>query len=672
MTAVALAVAALFLIVRAPEADATLDSRAQITGLEVIGDEPGWSPERVFRLEWKSPPVSVRAVNYEVRDDVGEVVSSGRLNHASSVLQDVEVPGAPGAYTATVWLETDLGEGPPANTELYFDDEPPATVAISGPGGWLRRDSVVVLEIEHPAAPWPQAGIRGYAFAIAPQDGVTPCAGPNRCTIAETDLGGGVDDDSVSLTHLDEGLWTARGYAVSGSGMRSPQPGSLELKVDGTPPTVAVSGAAEGWSNESIRVSAVAADSLSGMEQAGSTGPFTELEVDGRPSRSADGGAVTTLVHGEGVHSVVARARDAAGNLSGATAPALVRIDETAPSVTFSAAQDPTEPERIEAVIEDGLSGPSATHGSISFRRLGAKGRFSQLSTSRLGNRLLATWPSDDFPPGAYEFRAEAFDAAGNRNSSGDRIGGAAMILTNPLKAETALAFGFGSRTSIWPKCRRVDGHLRCHAVRIDPYARRPRSRTVGYGPRIPVGGRLTTGGAPLAGLPVEVLETSASGAISPTRTTIVRTAADGTFLAHLPKGPSRQIEILFAGTPTLTRAEGSELRLSVRSAIHLRASTRVVTIGGAPVVFSGTLGTDGATISLTGRTVELQFRLAGEPWHEFRSLRTGPSGHFRYAYSFSDDDSRGARFQFRAVVPAQSDWPYAPGNSLPVFVAGR
>ena len=45
--------------------------------------------------------------------------------------------------------------------------------------------------------------------------------------------------------------------------------------------------------------------------------------------------------------------------------------------------------------------------------------------------------------------------------------------------------------------------------------------------------------------------------------------------------------------------------------------------------------------------------------------------GRFRYAYRFSDDDSRGVRFLFRAYVPSQDDWPYEPGGSLPVAVRG-
>ena len=68
---------------------------------------------------------------------------------------------------------------------------------------------------------------------------------------------------------------------------------------------------------------------------------------------------------------------------------------------------------------------------------------------------------------------------------------------------------------------------------------------------------------------------------------------------------------------------------------------------------------------------MQLQFRLPGLPWTEFRTVQTNRRGRFRYAYRFSDDDSRGVRFLFRAFVPTQSDWPYEPGGSLPVAVRG-
>jgi hypothetical protein len=88
-------------------------------------------------------------------------------------------------------------------------------------------------------------------------------------------------------------------------------------------------------------------------------------------------------------------------------------------------------------------------------------------------------------------------------------------------------------------------------------------------------------------------------------------------------------------------------------------------------VVFHGKVADGGASVPADGKVVQLQFRLPGLPWSEFRTVRTDRRGRFRYAYRFADDDSRGVRFQFRAYAPAQAGWPFEPAGSLPVTVLG-
>jgi hypothetical protein len=130
-------------------------------------------------------------------------------------------------------------------------------------------------------------------------------------------------------------------------------------------------------------------------------------------------------------------------------------------------------------------------------------------------------------------------------------------------------------------------------------------------------------------------------------------------------------VSAAFPGSPTLTRSASSALRLEVNSGIRLRASAPEATVGGRPVVFRGHLEADVAAISVRERTVQLQFRLPGLPWTEFRSLQTDAQGRYRFAYRFSDD-SRGVSFKFRAFVPAQIGWPYRAAGSPLVAVRGR
>jgi len=399
---------------------------------------------------------------------------------------------------------------------------------------------------------------------------------------------------------------------------------SAIVRVDGTAPAVTLD-APGAWVSGPQRVAARAADPLSGTAAAGPTGPFTAIAVDG------------------GV-----------------------------PRVAFANSQDPAEPERIEAAIGDPLAGPDPTRGSIGVRPAGSHQRFQALPTAVAGERLLARWDSDAFPAGSYEFRAIAYDLAGNAGESERRANGTRMVLANPLKTPTAVAAGFGGRLLIWQRCARRQERRRCHREEVERFEARPARRAVPYGRGIPYSGRLTTAaGAALADLPLEIVESFAAGADPARRTTPVRTAADGSFTLRLAPGPSRRIEAVFGGNRTLTRAGGGAVELAVQAGVRMHPSSATARIGGAPVSFRGRVA-DPAAVPAGGLPVELQFRLPGSEWSEFRTVQSDGNGRFRYAYSFSDDDSRGVRFQFRATVPAAAGWPYEPASSRPVFVTGR
>jgi hypothetical protein len=527
--------------------------------------------------------------------------------------------------------------------------------------------------------PQPISGIRGYAVLLDHGSGGSPCAGPDSCSDAETDLRSGIDGDSISLGPLFDGVNVARVVAVSGAGKRSALTESTDLHVDGTRPDVTLAGAPESWSTGPIRLTAVATDTQSGMAPAGPAGPFTAISIDAGVPTVAAGGSVTTTARGNGVHRVAFYARDAVGNLGDGepasipTDSTVVRIDEQPPRVAFRNSQDPYEPERIEAAISDALSGPGSARGSIAVRAAGATVPFDQIPTRATEGELIGIWDSDAYPPGTYEFRATGYDSAGNLASTARRSNGTRMVLANPIKRPATLEFGFGGRKMVWHRCAQARGKLRCRREVIGPFERRPAVRTAPYGHGIPVAGRLVTAtGSPPAQLTVELVETFAAGSKIARRTTTAQTDGDGAFLAHLAPGPTRDVEVSFAGDRVLTHALSRSLHISVRTALRLRASAPTAAVGGAPVVFRGQIAHAEADIPGEGRPIQLEFRLPGRPWSEFRTVQTDESGRFRYAYSFSDDDSRGVRFQFRAYAPPQPGWPYEPAASKPVAVTGR
>jgi hypothetical protein len=679
LRAPALALAALFataIALAAPTLARATDG-VNLTGLQVE-DGASWHSSRQFYVQWDpNPPGSQSIVRWGVWGADGSPISppifGSDLERWNSV--KVQVPPVPGVYLfgARDWGSPEIG--PEVTVPMYFDDARPGPVGIEAPG-WVAAGAAIPIHLGAPPGPLPISGVRGYAVSIDGAGDGSPCASADHCAAAEIDLPGGVTDDAVTLQAPVEGVSYVHAAAVSGSGMRSPTV-TRPIGVDGTPPQVRLDGAASGWSNGPVRLTAIATDPLSGTVAAGPGGPVTAIEVDGAGAAPTAGATTTAIVAGQGVHEISYWARDAVGNAGdlggayGRPGTTKVRIDETDPVVRFLAG-DPADPEQIEATVADALSGPDPTRGSIELRRVGSSVRFLALPTDTRRGRLVARWSSDDFPRGPYEFRATGFDAAGNSTTTtlGER--GGAFVLQNPVKREARLAFGFGAGQLVFQRCSRAAGSRRCHRTVVRPFARRPPGRTVPCCHGALVGGRLVDAeGAPLGGQTVEVIESFAAGAHNSSRRTALTTDADGRFSTRLAPGPSREVTAEFSGTGRLTRAGGRQIRLRVRAAVRLRVSTGQVKVGGRPVVFTGRIAHPEAPVPARGLAVQLQFRLPGMPWTEFRTVQSDGFGRFRYPYSFSDDDSAGVRFLFRASVPATGNWPFAPATSRPVAVTG-
>jgi hypothetical protein len=602
-----------------------------------------WQATNKFELDpWQVPGSSPGAVSadYQLLDPSGSPLGSVIERPAGELIRYLEVPPVPGAYRLEAWLENAEGkELRRVGTDLRFDDVAPPAPAPQAPAGWIPGGEQAVLEVGHPQGPLPVSGVRGYAVSLDRGSGGGPCTDPSLCSPAETDLAGGIEDDSLSLGTLAEGTTYVRVVAVSGAGVPS-QVRTATFRVDATPPSLSLTGIPGGWSNGPVRITALAQDPLSGMAAAGAAGPFTGVSVDGGAPAVAAGDTAVAWVNGSGTHTVHPFARDAAGNLTDgdeATTPpatASVRIDEDPPRVVFATAQDPADPERIEALVADDLSGAGQNRGSIAVRLAGTRARFEELPTRVTPGRLVARWDSDSYPPGKYEFLATGFDAAGNTAGGTDRTHGGRMVLVNPLKTPVSLT------------AKLADGRLSGRLRRL--------------------------GGGAVATQRIAVIETFAVGAEPQRRTTYRVTDANGAFSLRLAPGPSRDVVAYFAGNQTLTRSTSAGAHLGIATGIRLRASTATARVGGKPVVFRGAVAAHGAKGAVEGLPVELQFRYPGAGWRGFRTVEADRRGRFRYAYRFSDDDSRGVHFRFRAHVKDREGWPYEPGSSRPVTVTGR
>ena len=673
----------------APCADdgGVLAVKLQPCNLEVDGGEDAWHPGDSFFIHWDNPSQGggspLAATHYEVRSPTGTVIGVGeqRLGWVTDGV-NARVSPAPGAYTFEVWLENANGdEGARATAKLRYDPARPNGVVPEAVPGWLgRADFPLTLRIEHPAGSPPLSGIRGYAVSIDRSPLGDPCADTFLCTDAETDLRDGVAGDSLAVPGLPEGTSHVHAVTVSGAGMKSAPAGHTDINVDLTDPVTTLAGVPDGWANRAVTVTAQAVDDGSGM----GAGAFTAIRLDGGAPRIEPGNAVSATAIDEGVHYFSFYARDAAGNANdGGTSgivpnrqpsTATVRIDRGLPSVSFANSQSPLDPEAIEVRVADSLSGPDLTRGLIEVRRAGTSDLFQPLPTAPDGGRLLARWDSDSYPAGTYAFRATGYDAAGNSVTTARRGNGSRMEVTNPLKLRTALWAGFGGRAVGKRHCVTRGRHRRCRRITGSDFGQRPRELHVPYGNGARYSGRLSAGlGTGLAGIAVQVTERFDPGARESDRTTTARTNGNGVFSVRLAAGPGRQIEARFGGDRTRSRSSSSASRINVATRIRMRSSRPRAKIGGRPVIFHGRVGAAGAAVPPDGKTIQLQFRVPRlVPWTQFRTIQTDARGRFRFPYAFSDDDSRGVAFQFRAFATAQSGWPYEPAASRPITVIGR
>ncbi len=633
---------------------ASAHAALQPLDLRVDGGEDSWHPGRLFALRWTNPPGSIAAAHYRLLDPRGQVlIGDTTLPWAATSVEHLSVPPAPGIYRAEVWLEDGNGaQGAPLSARLRFDDARPSHVEPQPAPGWIGRAAFpYTVHLGHPAGPHPLSGILGYAVSIDDSPSGEPCPGGGACAESALALRGGIAGDSLALDELPEGVSYLHAVALSGSGMPSALPGDTPLRVDKTDPVTRIAGVPSGWSSRPLTLTASAVDAASGMAAAGAGGPFTAIRIDGGAPVLAAGAGVTATVIASGVHTVAYYARDAAGNVDDGgfsngrpnhpPATTTVKIDREPPALSFAGAQNPLDPERIEVRAADSHSGLDLSRGSIAVRRLGSGERFARLPTELSPGRLSARWDSGAHPGGEYEFQATAFDRAGNAATTSTRADGTPMRLQGPLKSALRL---------LTPTRRR--------AVRY--------GRGIWFGGRL-IGGRRT----PLTGIAVRVVERFSGGSAAAERISTVRTGAGGKFGLHLAAGPSRQVVAEVASTATTRGTSSDPLAVVVHTRLVLRASTTAARVGGAPVIFHGKVAAGGASVPSDGKAVQLQFRLPGLPWSEFRTVRTDRRGRFRYAYRFADDDSRGVRFQFRAYAPAQAGWPFEPAGSLPVTVLG-
>jgi hypothetical protein len=190
-------------------------------------------------------------------------------------------------------------------------------------------------------------------------------------------------------------------------------------------------------------------------------------------------------------------------------------------------------------------------------------------------------------------------------------------------------------------------------------------TKWVRFGSATVVSGWLgTSRGVALGDQRVDVITAPDTGDATFKLTAVATSAADGTWSARLPPGPSRVIRAIYAGSPTVEPAASGTARVIVPGSVRLSITPRHTHWGGT-ISIDGRLR--GGNIPPSGEVVVLWISWRGGST-EIGHLYARRDGVFRSTYTFLRGNGR-ETYRLWAATARESDYPYAPSQSRRVSV---
>lgn len=300
---------------------------------------------------------------------------------------------APGHHAVTLGWQLSCGGAPAATATAAFDVAPAAPVVLAPAAGaaigtaqptfqgtGLAGAAVTLIVsrggVDTPVGPVPVDGAGSWSYALGPAEALTD--GAWQVTASQATLGVASDPSAPVPFTVDT-------VAPAAPALTSPTSGAL-LAAAG----VAAAGTAP--------ADAAVVELYDGATLAGSAAP-------------AAGAFATTLTLADGVHVLTARALDAAGNRSDASAAVTVTVDTTPPAKP-ALAQVAT-PTRLDPIP---LTGTAEAGASVAVLEAGVP-----LATATAGAGGAFT-VSLTLSEGAHAVLARATDAAGNTGPDSDPV----------------------------------------------------------------------------------------------------------------------------------------------------------------------------------------------------------------------------------------------------------
>ena len=206
----------------------------------------------------------------------------------------------------------------------------------------------------------------------------------------------------------------------------------------------------------------------------------------------------------------------------------------------------------------------------------------------------------------------------------------------------------------------RVHGHWRAVRAVVLPHEVLVRTKRVRPAAAATVSGWLgTTDGNALGGQPVRVLTAPDNGSRQFSQVAVATTAANGSWSARIPAGPSRVVVAAYGGGTSVEPALSTAANLVVPASLSLQITPRKTHWGGR-IRITGRLR--GGYVPPGGELVVLWIGWRGGST-EIGHLYSRPDGRFASRYTFLRGNGT-ETYRLWATTARESAYPYAPGRS--------